>query len=65
MPFHLIMYIFHCLIRTGRDLSLRKIKSLSQLIGDNKTITSNQLHSAGFPEFEWHRSIHDYIIRTF
>jgi REP element-mobilizing transposase RayT len=53
-------------VRTGRDLSLLqiKIKSLSELIGAYKTTTSKQIHIAGFPEFAWHRSFHDHIIRN-
>ncbi len=52
-------------VRTGRDLSVPeiKIKSLSQLIGAYKTTTSKKIHLAGYPEFQWHRSFHDHIIR--
>ena len=49
--------------RVRRD-RVRKIKSLSQLIGAYKTTTSKKIHAAGFPEFAWHRSFHDHIIRN-
>lgn len=48
---------------TGRDLSLPKIKSLSELMGAYKTTVSKQIHLAGYKEFEWQRSFHDHIIR--
>jgi putative transposase len=50
-------------IRTGRDLSLRKIKSLSELMGAYKTTVSKEIRLAGYMEFAWQRSFHDHIIR--
>ncbi|WP_205500859.1 transposase [Rufibacter psychrotolerans] len=53
--------------RTGRDLSvpygMQKIKSLSEIMGAYKTTTSKLIRLAGMPEFAWHRSFHDHIIR--
>ncbi|ALJ00798.1 transposase [Rufibacter tibetensis] len=54
---------------TGRDLSVllswggRKVKSLSQIMGAYKTTTSKLIRLAGMPDFAWHRSFHDHIIR--
>jgi len=50
---------------TSRELSVRKmkIKSLSELMGAYKTTVSKKIHQAGYAEFAWHRSFHDYIIR--
>ena len=48
---------------TGYDLSLPKIKSLSELMGAYKTTVSKQIHLAGYAEFAWQRSFHDHIIR--
>ena len=68
------------IVETGRDLSLqkqqnqqkidqrptvKKIKSLSELIGAYKTTTSKQIHLAGNKDFAWQRSFHDHIIRDF
>jgi putative transposase len=50
-------------VGTGRDLSLPRIKSLSQLMGAFKTTVSKQIHLLGFIEFAWQRSFHDHIIR--
>ena len=51
-------------VRTGRDLSLLpKIKSLSEIMGAYKMKVSKEIHLAGDPEFAWHRSFHDHIIR--
>ena len=50
-------------VGTGRDLSLRKIKSLSELMGAYKTTVSKQIHLAGYTGFAWQRSFHDHIIR--
>ncbi|KAA9331804.1 transposase [Adhaeribacter soli] len=50
-------------VRTGRDLSLRKIKSVSELVGAYKTTTSKKIRQAGLSEFAWQRSFHDHIIR--
>ncbi|MBL0095923.1 MAG: transposase [Bacteroidetes bacterium] len=41
-----------------------KIKSLSELMGAYKTTTSKHIHLAGVPDFEWHRSFHDHIVRN-
>jgi len=54
---------------TSRDLSLnkkqkRKIKSLSEIIGAFKTMTSKELHLKGLKEFKWQRSFYDRIIRN-
>jgi len=52
---------------TGRDLSLHtemKIKSLSDIIGAFKTISSKAIHLAGFPNFFWQRSFYEKIIRS-
>jgi hypothetical protein len=54
----------HEQIRTGHDLSLRKIKSLSELIGAFKTTSSKLIHQNGLPEFRWQRSFYDHIIRN-
>ena len=55
-------------VRTGRDLSLQNIKSLSKLMGAYKTTVSKQIHLLdGIPtsaEFAWHRSFHEHIIRN-
>jgi len=50
-------------VGTGRDLSLPKIKSLSELMGAYKTTVSKQIHLIGFPEFKWQRSFYEHIIR--
>jgi putative transposase len=54
---------------TGRDLSQKdeqkqKIKSLSEIIGAFKTMTSKELHKKGLKEFKWQRSFYDRIIRN-
>ena len=54
---------------TGRDLSQKdepkpKIKSLSELIGAFKTMSSKELHQKGLKEFKWQRSFYDRIIRN-
>jgi putative transposase len=41
-----------------------KIKSLSELIGAYKTTSSKLIRESGLPEFTWHRSFHDRIIRN-
>ena len=41
-----------------------KIKSLSQLIGAFKTVSSKELHQCGYINFQWSRSFHDHIIRN-
>jgi putative transposase len=49
---------------TGRDPSLRKIKSLSKLVGAFKTTSSKSIHVAGLINFSWQRSFYDRIIRN-
>lgn len=49
---------------TGHDLSLHKIKSLSELIGAYKTTTSKKIHLSGHTEFSLQRSFYDHIIRN-
>jgi REP element-mobilizing transposase RayT len=54
-------------VGTGGHLSVPeypKIKSLSELMGAYKTTVSKQIHEAGFPQFAWHRSFYDNIIRN-
>jgi len=63
-------------VGTGRDLSLhddgrdasqrgdvRKVKSLSALIGAFKTTSSKLIHKTNTPSFAWQRSFYDRIIR--
>ena len=52
------------IIRTGHDLSLQKIKPLSELIGAFKTTSSKMIHQTGLNEFHWQRSFYDHIIRN-
>ena len=52
------------IIRTGHDLSLQKIKPLSELIGAFKTTSSKLIHQTGLNEFRWQRSFYDHIIRN-
>jgi putative transposase len=54
---------------TSRDLSQKdkpkpKIKSLSEIIGAFKTMSSKSLHEKGLKEFKWQRSFYDRIIRN-
>ena len=54
---------------TSRDLSLDKkakpkIKSLSEIIGAFKTMSSKELHKKGLVEFKWQRSFYDRVIRN-
>jgi putative transposase len=54
---------------TSRDLSPMnrlkpKIKSLSEIIGAFKTMSSKELHNKGLKEFKWQRSFYDRIIRN-
>ena len=52
-------------VRTGRDLSLPiKTKSLSELVGVFKTISSKEIHNSGLSEFKWQRSFYDRVIRN-
>ena len=57
-------------VGNGRDRSLqpndhppRNIKPLPELIGAFKTTSSKLIHLAGLPEFQWHKSYYDHIIR--
>lgn len=52
---------------TSRDLSPNnkpRIKSLSEIIGAFKTMSSKELHIKGLKEFKWQRSFYDRIIRN-
>jgi REP element-mobilizing transposase RayT len=71
MPYHIhiIIIIDPSNVVTGRDLSLQnkpkqKIKSLSEIIGAFKTMSSKELHKKGLTEFKWQRSFYDRIIRN-
>jgi REP element-mobilizing transposase RayT len=66
---HIIIIIDPSDVVTGRDLSQignskPKIKSLSQIIGALKTMSSKELHLKGLKEFKWQRSFYDRIIRN-
>ena len=66
---HIIIIIDPLTVVTGRDLSPDgkpkiKIKSLSEIIGAFKTISSKELHKKGFIDFKWQRSFYDRIIRN-
>jgi REP element-mobilizing transposase RayT len=50
--------------RNNAVIENQKIKSLSQIIGALKTTASKQIHLSGKPNFVWHRSFHDHIIRS-
>ena len=50
-------------VGNGRDRSLQKIKSLSELMGAFKTTSSKFIHKSGLSEFQWQKSFHDHIIR--
>ena len=47
----------------GAGSAEMKIKSLSELMGAYKTTSSKKIHLAGDPNFAWHRSFYDHIIR--
>ncbi len=66
--FHGILIINDKNIRRGgsrpaRTENLQKIKPLSELIGDFKSTSSKLIHQALLPQFSWHRSFYDHIIR--
>ena len=70
MPNHL-HGILSIVVRNARERSLhyrirsvRKIKSLSELIGAFKTTSSKLIHRAGLLEFQWQKSFYDHIIRN-
>jgi len=58
--FHGILSI----VGNGRDRSLHKIKSLSELIGAFKTTSSKLIHHTGLLDFQWQKSFYDHIIRN-
>jgi len=47
----------------GRDRSLQKIKSLSELVGAFKTTSSKLIHNSGIVGFHWQKSFYDHVIR--
>ena len=62
---HAIIILDTVDVGTSRDLSLQiKIKSLSELVGAFKTVSSKQIHLTGLAEFKWQRSFYDRIIRN-
>ncbi len=64
MPNHVHILCEINAVGTGRDLSLRRIKSISGLMGAYKTTTSKKIHLSGNIHFQWQRSFHDHIIRN-
>jgi putative transposase len=66
MPNHVhgIIYI-NSFVGTSCNLSLQKTKSLSELIGAFKTVSSKGINKNNtFSDFRWQRSFHDRIIRN-
>ncbi|MBZ0182966.1 MAG: transposase [Melioribacteraceae bacterium] len=62
---HAVIIIDPTGVGTSRDLSLQtKIKSLSELVGAFKTVSSKQIHQNGLTQFKWQRSFYDRIIRN-
>lgn len=61
MPNH--VHILCEIVGTSRDLSIQKIKSISELMGAFQTRSSSRIHLAGNEGFRWHRSFHDHIVR--
>ena len=51
-------------VRNGRDHSLQKIKSLSELAGAFKTTSSKCIHQSGLSSFQWQKSFYERIIRN-
>jgi len=60
-------------VATSRDLSQnnpekvltkQKIKSLSDIIGAFKMMSSKELHKKGLKEFRWQRSFYDRVVRN-
>ncbi len=53
------------IVGNGRDRSVQenKIKSISELVGAFKTTSSKNIHNLGYPNFQWHKSFYDEIIR--
>ena len=64
MPNHFHGILIIDTVGTGRDLSLQKIKPLSELIGAFKATSSKLIHQTGLNEFRWQRSFYDHIIRN-
>jgi REP element-mobilizing transposase RayT len=70
MPNHVhgIINIADCVdngsVGNGRDRSLQKIKSLSELIGAFKTTSSKCIHKSGLPSFRWQKSFYERIVRN-
>ncbi|MFH1782754.1 MAG: transposase [Candidatus Omnitrophota bacterium] len=62
MPNHLHGILV--IVGNGRDRSLQKIKSLSELIGAFKTTSSKSIHMAGLVDFHWQKSFFDHVIRN-
>lgn len=58
--FHAILWIN---VGNGRDRSLKKTKSLSEIIGAFKTTSSKIIHASGDTGFCWQKSFWDRIIR--
>jgi REP element-mobilizing transposase RayT len=54
----------HDNVGNARERSLRKMKSLSELIGAFKTTSSKLIHRTGLLEFQWQKSFYDHIIRN-
>lgn len=50
-------------VATSANLTAKKIKSLSELIGAFKTTSSKLIHRGGLKDFSWQRSFYDHIIR--
>jgi REP element-mobilizing transposase RayT len=66
---HAIIIIDPSVVVTGHDPSQvdnskPKIKSLSEIIGALKTMSSKELHKKGLTDFKWQRSFYDRIIRN-
>lgn len=65
---HLLIEINRGIVESGQDLTLQqssvKIKSLSELMGALKTVSSKNIRLNGCPDFEWQRSFYDQIIRS-
>ena len=51
-------------VPTEQSAPIRKIKSISELMGAFKTTSSKKIHLAGNDLFKWQRSFHDHIVRN-
>jgi REP element-mobilizing transposase RayT len=60
MPNHIHVIIIINPIKPGNG----KTKSLSEIIGAFKTMSSKNIHLKGLAEFKWQRSFYDRIIRN-